>query len=55
MRGANINHVNNITGFTPLHTAIKANLESKVLKFLFSIGANPHIENYEGLDCCDKA
>ena len=55
MRGADTNHVNKITGLTPLHTAIKAKLESKVIKYLLSIGANPHIEDTEGFDCCDKA
>jgi len=55
MRGADINHCNKITGLTPLHMAIEARINSKVIKFLLVNGANPHIEDYNGLDCCDKA
>jgi hypothetical protein len=25
-----------------------------MIKFLLNHGANPHIEDKEGLDCCDK-
>ena len=25
------------------------------MKFLLGNGANPHVEDYKGLDCCDKA
>ena len=55
MRGANINYCNKITGLTPLHTAIEAKLNSKCVKFLLKYGADPHIEDFQGLDCCDKA
>ena len=55
MRKANINYINKITGLTPLHTAIEAQINSQVVKFLLSNGANLHIEDLNGLDCCDKA
>lgn len=29
-------------------------MESQMIKFLLSNGANPHIEDKNGLDCCDK-
>ena len=55
MRGSNINYCNKKTGHTPLHTAIELKLNSKVTKFLLKSGANPHVEDYNGQDCCDKA
>jgi len=55
MRGANINYCNKITGFTPLHQAIESKMNSKTIKFLLKYGANPHIEDKDGRDCCDKA
>lgn len=55
MRGADVNYVNKITGLTPLHQAIDAKLNSKIVNFLIKAGANPHMEDYSGLDCCDKA
>jgi len=55
MRGADVNYVNCITGLTPLHQAIDAKLNSKIVNFLIKAGANLHIEDYKGLDCCDKA
>jgi len=55
MRGANVNYINKITGLTPLHQAIDAHLNSKIVNFLVKAGANPHMEDYEGKDCCDKA
>ena len=55
MRKANINYCNTITGFTPLHQAIESKMNSKIIKFLLQYGANPHIEDKDGLDCCDKA
>ena len=29
-------------------------MESQMIKFLLNHGADPHIEDAEGLDCCDK-
>ena len=29
-------------------------MESKMVKFLFKMGADPHIEDINGIDCCDK-
>jgi len=55
MRGANINYVNRVTGLTPLAQAIKSKMNSKTVKFLLKSGANPHIEDMEGNDCCDYA
>ena len=55
MRGANINFVNPINGWTPLHWAIEKKLKSKIIKFLIKNGAYPHAEDNNGLDCCDKA
>jgi ankyrin repeat protein len=55
MRGADVNYVNKITGLTPLHQAIEAKLNSKIVNFLIKAGGNPHMEDYNGKDCCDKA
>lgn len=55
MRGADVNYVNKITGLTPLHQAIDAKLNSKIVNFLIKAGANPHMEDFDGNDCCDKA
>jgi ankyrin repeat protein len=55
MRGADVNYVNKITRLTPLHQAIERELNSKIIKFLLISGANPHIEDKSGIDCCDKA
>ena len=55
MRGANVNYCNKRTGQTPLHAAISMKLNSKVVKFLLKNGANPHVENNDGFDCCDLA
>lgn len=55
MRGADVNYVNKITGLTPLHQAIEAKLNSKIVNFLIKAGGNPHMEDYAGKDCCDKA
>ena len=54
MRGADINFVNEINGYTPLHRAIEDNLDSKVIKFLIKQGAYLHSEDKNGFDCCDK-
>jgi hypothetical protein len=29
-------------------------MDPKYLKFLLKNGANPHIEDFSGKDCCDK-
>jgi ankyrin repeat protein len=55
MRGADINFINEINGFTPLHRAIENLLDVKVIKFLIKKGAYLHSEDKNGLDCCDKA
>ena len=36
MRGADINFVNEVTGFTPLHKAIQDEMDIKIIKFLIS-------------------
>ena len=54
MRGANVNYRNLQNGLTPLHIAINASMSSRVIRFLIKNGANPHFEDLNGLDCCDK-
>ena len=54
MRGADINFVNEKSGFTPLHKALNDNMEIKIIKFLISQGANIHAEDNNGVDCCEK-
>ena len=53
MRGANVNF-NNKNGLTPLHIAVEHNVSSEVIDWLLQAGANPHIEDANGLDVCDK-
>lgn len=53
-RGADINYVN-YKGLTPLHQAIEKEMNSKIINFLLKNGANPHIEDFKGEDCCDKS
>ena len=55
MRGADINFVSSEKGWTPLHWAIEERLSPKIIKFLLKSGAYPHAEDYNGIDCCDKA
>jgi ankyrin repeat protein len=52
-RGSKINYINT-KNKTPLHIAIEKQLPSKMIQFLLSFGANPHIEDGNKLDCCDK-
>jgi len=52
-RGGNINHVNSV-GKTALHVCIE-NHKTDVIDFLIEKGANPHIMDPAGEDCCDKA
>ena len=54
-RGCDPNYVSTKFGYTPLHHAIEAKMASKFVKFLLKNGANPHIEDFQGIDCCDKA
>lgn len=54
-RGANVNYVNSVTNLTPLHFAIENNMRPSLIKFLIKNKANPHIEDMNGVDCCDKA
>lgn len=55
MRGANINYTTISTGKTALHLAVENNLPKKVIKFLLKRGADPHIEDKDRKDVCDKA
>jgi ankyrin repeat protein len=55
MRGTNINFVFPVTGFTPIHWAIKNNVSSKIVSFLIKQGAYVHAVDNNGLDCCDKS
>ena len=55
MRGANINHLNRITGMTHLRYAIDQGLPPKIINFLLKSGANPHILDYNDQDSCDAA
>ena len=55
MRGADINYCNKKQGFTALHFAIENRFPVKVVRFLLKSKANPHIEDLNGQDCCDKA
>lgn len=54
MRGADVNYCSETSGMTPLHLAIENQLSSKIVRFLLKTGANPHQEDKEGRDCCDK-
>lgn len=53
-RGANINYVNKKEGKTPLHIAIEQRLSPEIIKFLLKNGANPHIEDLNGVTCQEK-
>jgi len=55
MRGCDINYVCQHSGKTPLHWAVENNLSCKFIKFLLKNKANPHIEDKDGNDVCDKA
>jgi uncharacterized protein len=52
-RGANINYANK-AGCTALHACIEHKIPESV-GFLLKKGANPHLMDLAGLDCCDKA
>jgi ankyrin repeat protein len=52
-RGSNINYVNKM-GLTVLHMAVEKKKPIKVIEWLIQEGANPHIEDKENKDCCDK-
>jgi ankyrin repeat protein len=54
MRGSDINYSSS-KGQTALYYAITNRLPERVVKFLIKYGANPHIEDIDGKDCCDKA
>lgn len=53
MRNANVNYVN-FEGKTPLHIAIENKMPRKIIKLLLKSGANPHYEDFDGKDVCDK-
>ena len=55
IRGSNINYINKNTLLTPLHLAIEHRASKKIVNFMLRHNANPHIEDREGRDCCDKA
>ena len=55
MRGADVNFVNPMNGWTALHTAIEYNLSSKIIKFLIKQGADVHAKDFSGRDCCERA
>ena len=52
-RGSKINYQNK-NGWSPLHHAIEGRLPSKIINWLIEHGADLHLEDNEGLDCCDK-
>lgn len=53
-RGANINYKNK-DSLTPLHIALKKSWPEKIIRFLLDFGANAHMEDRDGIDCCEKA
>ena len=55
MRGADINYLSKKLGMTPIRLAIENVMPAKIVKWLLKSGANPHILDYEGKDCCDVA
>ena len=55
MRGCDVNNISPKTGKTPMHWAIEHSLPCQYIKFLLKNKANPHIEDSEGKDACDKA
>ena len=55
MRGCDVNYCGLNTGKTPMHWAIEHGLPCCYIKFLLKNKANPHIEDADGKDCCDKA
>ena len=54
MRGADINYSNS-KGYTPLHIAIINKMPVSIIKLMIKSGANPHMCDNKGFDCCDKA
>lgn len=55
MRGANVNYTTKKEGKTALHYVIERGMPNELVKWLIKAGANPHIEDHEGLDSCDRA
>jgi ankyrin repeat protein len=53
IRGASIDFVNK-HGKTALHICVESKLLESV-KYLLFKGANPHMLDFDELDCCDKA
>lgn len=53
IRGADINYRNKF-GKTALHYAVEEGLDEIYIKFLLGRGANPHLEDSMGWDCCSK-
>ena len=54
MRGASCNFCFTKNGLTPLHILIERRSPPKIVKWLIKAGADPHQEDPNGLDCCDK-
>lgn len=52
MRGSDINYMSSKRGQTALHYAVQKKYPVKIIKFLINSGANPHIEDKHGKDCC---
>ena len=52
IRGADINYKNKF-GKTLLYLAIAKKVKSAIIEWLLEEGANPHIEDPAGIDCCD--
>ena len=53
IRGADIDYRNKL-GKTALHYAIEESLPESYIRFLLGRGANPHLEDAMGWDCCSK-
>lgn len=53
VRGAKVNYVNS-NGFNALHIFVETK-NIAAIKFLFKMGADPHIMDLTGEDACDKA
>ena len=54
MRGSKINYVNKF-GKTALYIAIEHNISEEMILFLIDAGAQIHVEDQNGKDCCDVA
>lgn len=55
MRGANVNYATKAHGKTALHHVIERGMSLDVVRWLLKAGADPHIEDSDGFDSCDRA